>query len=174
MHQRKRKLLGPVLNERSTRAFEDAMSDQIDIFIQGLASSFEKQPPTPVNMTDRLMYLAMDIMGQFVFDYPLNLQTSLEYRSMADTTANYFLNVALQLPFLSKARISSFRHIRALLRGKSYRETLKKMIRNRLSQGSNAKHNLFFMTDTLRLSDDDETFIEEIRSEATFLISAGS
>ncbi|TRX98984.1 hypothetical protein FHL15_000326 [Xylaria flabelliformis] len=48
------------------------------------------------------------------------------------------------------------------------------MIRSRLAEGPNMKHNLFFMTDTLRVSDNDEVFIEEIRSEATFLLSAGS
>ncbi|KAJ8132390.1 hypothetical protein O1611_g1235 [Lasiodiplodia mahajangana] len=173
MHQRKRKLLGPVVNDRSTQAFTDAMIDQIDVFLKGLLSSC-KHSPTSVNITERLTYLTMDIMGQFVFGYALNLQTDTTYRFMTNTTANFFLNVALQLPFLSKLRISNFRKLRALLRGKSYRHTLQKMIRNRLNEGKDAKHNLLFMTDTLRVSDDDETFIEEIRSEATFFLSAGS
>ncbi|KAI1425931.1 cytochrome P450 [Xylaria sp. FL1777] len=173
MHQRKRKLLGPVVNDRSMRAFEAVMMDQIDVFLEGLFSACQ-QPATPVDMTERLDYLTMDIMGQFVFGYPLNLQKNVTYRFMTDTTANFFLNVALQLPFLSKARIFNFRRFRALLRGKSYRQVLQKMIRNRLAEGQDAKHNLLFMTDTLRVSDDDETFIEEIRSEATFFLSAGS
>ncbi|KAI0528345.1 cytochrome P450 [Xylaria digitata] len=173
MHQRKRKLLGPVVNDRSMRAFEAVMMSQIDVFIKGLFSACQ-QPSPPVNMTERLTYLTMDIMGQFVFGYPLNLQRDATYRFMTDTTANFFLNIALQLPFLSKARLSNFRRLRALLRGKSYRTTLQKMIRNRLAEGRDAKHNLLFMTDTLRVSDDEETFIEEIRSEATFFLSAGS
>ncbi|KAI0914297.1 cytochrome P450 [Ustulina deusta] len=173
MHQRKRKLLGPVVNDRSMRAFEAVMMDQIDVFLEGLFSACQK-PATPVNMTEKLEYLTMDIMGQFVFGYPLNLQTDVTYRFMTDTTANFFLNIALQLPFLSKARISNLRRLRTLLRGKGYRHVLQKMIRNRLAEGQDAKHNLLFMTDTLRVSDDDETFIEEIRSEATFFLSAGS
>ncbi|KAI0966681.1 cytochrome P450 [Xylaria arbuscula] len=172
MHQRKRKLLGPVVNDRSMRAFEAVMMDQIDVFLQRLSAC--QQSPTPVNMTERLDCLTMDIMGQFVFGYPLNLQTDNTYRFMTDTTANFFLNVALQLPFLSKLRLSNLRRLRALIRGKSYRHILQKMIRNRLAEGQDAKHNLLFMTDTLRVSDDDETFIEEIRSEATFFLSAGS
>ncbi|TGJ81219.1 hypothetical protein E0Z10_g7545 [Xylaria hypoxylon] len=173
MHQRKRKLLGPVVNDRSMREFEAVMMSQVDVFLEGLSSSCQ-QPSTPVNMTERLGYLTMDIMGQFVFGYPLNLQTDVTYRFMTDTTANFLLNIALQLPFLSKARISNFRRLRALLRGKSYRSTMQKMIRNRFAEGQDAKHNLLFMTDTLRVSDDEETFIEEIRSEATFFLSAGS
>ncbi|KAJ2998822.1 hypothetical protein NUW58_g206 [Xylaria curta] len=173
MHQRKRKLLGPVVNDQSTRAFADGMVDQIDVFLKGLLSSCQ-QPATPVNMTERLTYLTMDIMGQFVFGYPLCLQTDATHRFMTDSTANFFLNVALQLPFLSKCRISNFRWLRAVLRGKSYRHILHKMIRSRLAEGKNAKHNLLFMTDTLRVSDNDDTFIEEIRSEATFFLSAGS
>lgn len=173
MHQRKRKLLGPVVNDRSTQAFADDMIAQIDVFLKGLLSSCQ-QPTAPVNMTERLTYLTMDIMGQFVFGYPLKLQTESTYRFMTNTTANFFLNVALQLPFLSKVRISNFRRLRAVLRGKGYRHTLQKMIRRRLCEGQDAKHNLLFMTDTLRVADNDEMFIEEIRSEATFFLSAGS
>ncbi|KAI0485705.1 cytochrome P450 [Xylaria cf. heliscus] len=174
IHQRKRKLLGPVVNDRSTRAFEASMLGQIDVFIQGLLSSCQEQPTKPVDLTERFTYLATDIMGEFVFGYPLNLQTNETYRFMTDTTSSYFLNIALQLPFLSHIRISNLRPLRAFLRGKSYRSILQKMIRSRLAEGPDAKHNLFFMTDTLRVSDDDEVFIEEIRSEATFLLSAGS
>ncbi|KAI8947246.1 cytochrome P450 [Xylaria longipes] len=173
MHQRKRKLLGPIVNDRSTREFENTMISQIDVFLKGLMPS-SQHPATPVNMTEKFTYLAMDITAQFVFGYSLNLQTDPTYRFMTDTTPNFFLNIALQLPFLSKARISYFRRLRALLRGKSYRHTIQTMIRNRLAEGQDAKHNLLFMTDTLRVSEDDETFIEEIRSEATFFLSAGS
>ncbi|KAI1351017.1 cytochrome P450 [Xylaria sp. FL0043] len=174
MHQRKRKLLGPIVNDRSTRAFEASMHRQIDIFIQDLLSSGQKQPPALVNMSKRLTYLAIDIMGEFVFGYPLNLQMNETYRFIADTTSSYFFNIAFQLPFLAYLRVSSSQKLRRFLRGKRYRSILQKMIRSRLAAGPNAKHNLFFMTDTLRISDDDEVFIEEIRSEATFLLSAGS
>ncbi|RWA11491.1 hypothetical protein EKO27_g3605 [Xylaria grammica] len=173
MHQRKRKLLGPVLNDRSMRAFEGVMMDQIDTFLAGLSSACHPYS-IPVNMTERLSHLAMDIMGQFAFGYPLKLQTDATYRFMTDTTANLFLNVALQLPFISKVRLSNFRWLRSLLRGKSYLHILQKMIKTRLAKGQNEKHNLLFLTDTLRVSDDEETFIEEIESEATFFLTAGS
>ncbi|KAF2972343.1 hypothetical protein GQX73_g1252 [Xylaria multiplex] len=135
IHQRKRKLLGPIVNDRSTQAFETSMHRHIDVFIQDLLSLCQKKPTTPVNMSEKFTYLTIDIMGEFVFGYPLNLQKNETYR---------------------------------------YRSILRKMIQSRLAAGPNAKHNLFFMTDTLRVSDDDEMFIEEIRSEATFLLSAGS
>ncbi|KAI8952026.1 cytochrome P450 [Xylaria longipes] len=156
IHQKKRKLLGPVVNDRSMQAFEAFMHSQIDVFVQDLLSSCQKQPTTPVNMTEKFTYLTIDIMEN------------------SYTTSSYFLNIALQLPFLSHVRFSNFRLLRAFLRGKKYRSILQKMIRSRLAEGTNAKHTLFFMTDTLRVSDNDEVFIEEIRSEATFLLSAGS
>lgn len=164
--------MGPVLNGRSISAFEGVMIDQIDVFLKGIALSCE-QPGTPVNMTERLTNLAMDITGQFVFGFPLNLQSDETYRFMTDTTPNFFLNIAMQLPFLSKARVSTFRHLKTLLRGKDYRHLLHKMIRTRLAEGQDAKHNLLFMTDTLKFSDNDDAFIEEIQSEATFFLSAG-
>ncbi|KAI0160160.1 cytochrome P450 [Xylariaceae sp. FL1272] len=174
IHQRKRKLLGPVVNDRSTRAFESSMMKHIDIFLRDLMNSHSWQPNVAVDMTVKFTYLTIDIMGEFVFGYPLELQTNDTYRFMADTTASYFLNIAMQLPLLSRVHVSHFRSLRALLRGKEYRSVLRKMIKSRLSEGKDAKHKLFFMTDTLRILEDDELFIEEIRSEATFLLSAGS
>ncbi|KAI1307149.1 cytochrome P450 [Xylaria venustula] len=174
MHQKKRKLLGPTLNDRSIQTFEASMHRQIDIFIGDLLSLCQKQPTTSVNMSEKITHLTIDIMGDFVFGYPLNLQMNDTYRFMADTTSSYFFNIALQLPFLAHLRISNFRQLRKFLRGKRYRDILRRMIKSRLAAGPDAKHNLFFMTDTLRVSDDDEVFIEEIRSEATFLLSAGS
>ncbi|KAI0429507.1 cytochrome P450 [Xylaria sp. FL1042] len=147
MHQRKRKLCGPVLNDRAMRAFEAVMMNQIEVFLESLFLACQ-QPATP---------------------------TDTAYRFMIDPTANLFLNVGLQLPFLSKAAsLFNFPRLRTLLRGKSYCHTLQKMLKNRLTEGQDAKHNLLFLTDTLRVSDDDETFIEESLSEATFLLSAGS
>lgn len=128
-------------------------------------------------MTERLEYLTMDIMGHFVFGYPLRLQTESTFRFMTDKTPNFYLNIALQLPYFGNLHLPGFQYLRSfiryLVRGNSYRQTLKSMIRSRLNQGEKAKHKLFFMTDSLRISDDDDTFIEEIRSEATFLLSAG-
>ncbi|KAI0805846.1 cytochrome P450 [Xylaria sp. FL0064] len=173
MHQRKRKLCSPVLNDRAMRAFEVAMMSQIEIFLEGLFSACQ-QPATPVNMSEKLQHLTMDVAAHLVFGYPLNLQTDGAYRFMTDTTATFCLNIAPQLSFLSKARLFYFRRLRTLLRGKSYHHTLQKMIRNRLAKAQDAKHNMLFMTDTLRISDDDDTFVEECLSEGTFLLSAGS
>ncbi|KAI4860672.1 cytochrome P450 [Hypoxylon rubiginosum] len=174
LHQKKRKLLGPVVNDRSIRTFEPTMIDQIDIFIRQLLLSCQKEPLAPINMTKRFSYLTMDIMGYFVFGYPLDLQTEATNRFMIDATPNFFLNVALQLPVLGSIRLSNYRYLRVLLRGSKYRNTLRKMIRNRLAEGEDVKSSLLFMTDSLRVSENDDIFIEEIRSEATFLLSAGS
>ncbi|KAI0835898.1 cytochrome P450 [Hypoxylon sp. FL0890] len=174
IHRKKRKLLGPIVNDRAVRAFEPLMADQIDIFLLQLLRSYQKDPSMPINMTDRFSHLAMDIMGYFVFEYPLNLQSEPSHRFMTDSTSNFFLNIALQLPCLSNIRKSNFRYLRVLLRGGNYRRTLKKMIRSRLAQGRHVKQDLLFMTDTMRVSEDDDTFIEEIGSEATFFLSAGS
>ncbi|KAI1117374.1 cytochrome P450 [Nemania sp. NC0429] len=173
MHQTKRKLLGPLLSDRSIRAFEGAMIDQIDVFLKGLSLSCE-QPGTPVNMTERLTYLTVDITGQFVFGFPLSLQTEESYRFMIDKTPNFFLNIALQLPFMAGARVTHFKPLRALLRGKGYRHLLHQMIRSHLAKGQDGKRNLPFMTDTLEVSANDEAFIDEILTEATFILTAGS
>ncbi|KAI1210084.1 cytochrome P450 [Annulohypoxylon truncatum] len=174
MHQKKRKLLGPVVGNRSLQAFEPTMIDQVDIFLRNLLLSCQDNSSTPVNMTERFSYLTMDIMSHFVFGYPLNLQSETVHRFMTRSTPNIFLNVALQLPFLSKIPVSYFRHIRALLRGSQYHNTQTKMIKARLAKSSHAKQDLLYMSDTLQIPEDDNTFIEEARSEATFILLAGS
>lgn len=174
MHQRKRKLVSQVLNERSMRRFEPIMIAQVDIFLRQLLLSCGPGAPSSVNMTTRFRYLTLDIMGHLAFSYPLNLQTDTTYRAMANTTTNYFLNIAMQLPFLSQLRILSLQSLRTLLRGEGYIQALESMVKSCLAQGQHTKHDLLFLSDTLKISEDDATWMREIRSESIFLLTAGS
>ncbi|KAI0011597.1 cytochrome P450 [Xylariaceae sp. FL0662B] len=173
-HQRRRKLMGVALNDRSTREFEPTMINRIDTFIHQLLLSCRQEPAATINMTERIGYLTMDIIGYFIFGYSLNLQTELTNRHMTNNSPNLFLNLALQYPFLGNIRFLKHRYLRFLLRGSPYSRTLGQMIRHCLAQGWRSKDDLIFMTDRLQVPEDDDEFVEEIRSEATFLLSAGS
>ncbi|KAI1488496.1 cytochrome P450 [Biscogniauxia mediterranea] len=175
LHQKKRRLCAPVVNERAIRAFEPILVDQINILIQQLLSSCRDGSADPVNMTERFKYLTLDIMSRFAFAYPLNLQTEDTYRRITNNTmANFCLNVGLQLPSLANIQTPALRYIRVLIRGNGYLDILEKMIRNRLSEGPHAKQDLLYMTDSSTVSEDDAITIAEIRSEAIFFITAGS
>lgn len=169
-HRRKRKLVGQVVNERSLRALEPIITRQVDIFIQQL--SLPKGSGS-FNMTKMFKYLTMDIMGQIAFSYPFNLQTDPTHRHITETNSNYLLNIAMQLPFVVTFRFLTFRTLRALIRGKGYFNVLETAMKHRFSQSDQGKQDLLYMTDTMRVSDDDKTSIEQMRNEATFFLSAG-
>lgn len=172
IHQAKRKLVGQVVNERSLRALEPIINSQIDIFIQQLS---KPRDSGPFNMTKMFRYLTMDIMGHIAFSYPLNLQTDPTHRYITDTAnANYLLNIAMQLPFLVTFRVLTFSFLRAFIRGKGYLKVLETAMRHRISQSYQGKHDLLYMTDTMRVLDDDKASMEEMRNEAIFFLSAGS
>lgn len=175
LHQRKRKVMSQVLNERSLRKFEPTMIAQVNVFLRQLLLSCETGGTKSVNMTAQCRYLTMDIMGHLVFSYPLNLQTHNTYRAMAtNTTANYLLNIAVQLPFLSQLRILMSGPLRSWIRGGGYLQALEKMFKSCLAQGQHVKRDLQFLSDTSRVSEDDNIFMGDIRSETIFFLSAGS
>ena len=82
-HRRKRKLIAPVVSERSMRAFEPIMSEQVDIFLKQLLQS--SQGGDHVNMTLRCERLAVDIIGQLAFGFPLKTQTDRTNQSLHDS-----------------------------------------------------------------------------------------
>ncbi|OTA92489.1 hypothetical protein M434DRAFT_396371 [Hypoxylon sp. CO27-5] len=176
IHQKKRRLVGQPLSDKSLRAFEPVMIGQIDIFIQQLLRSCRTKgrDAVPINMTNQSKYLTMDVMGYLAFGYPLNLQTEATNRVMAHSTANFFFNIGLQLPFLGSFRVWTLRSLRSLIRGKRYLQSLEKVIIQRLAEGQHVKHDLLFMSDSLRVSEDNQVWLDEIRSEAIWFLIAGS
>lgn len=158
------------------RAFEPVMIRQIDIFIQQLLRSNEEVNPgaTPINMTQQSKYLTVDVMGYLAFGYPLNLQTEATNRTMALSQANFYFNIAMQLPFLGAFRVRTLRSLRSFIRGKRYLQSLEKVMVHRLSEGQHVKHDLLFMSDQLKVPEDNQAWLDETRSEAIWFLIAGS
>ncbi|KAI0411865.1 cytochrome P450 [Xylaria grammica] len=173
LHQTKRKLVGKVVNETSLRGIEPIIHSQIDIFIEQLSLS---KGSGSFNMTKMFKYLTNDIMGHVAFSYPFDLQTDATHGYyIADTSkANYLFNIAIQLPALAIFNAPLFLPLRTLIRGKGYLKILETAIRHRISHDPQGKQDLLYMTDTMRVSDDDETSMTEIENEAVFFLSAGS
>ncbi|CAJ2502463.1 Uu.00g098570.m01.CDS01 [Anthostomella pinea] len=173
LHQRKRNLVSRVLNERSMRSFEPIMQHQVNILVQQLRRSCDGSQPRPVNMTERLKYLAMDIMGQLAFSFPLKLQTETTHRSVVASKAHFYLNLGMQLPFLGTLSLVRLPFLRSQFRGGSYFKSLETMLRSRIA-GRDNKQDLLYLTDRLSVSEDDEVLLREMESEAVFFLSAGS
>lgn len=79
-HSIKRRLVGQAVNEKAMREFEPTMTEQIDVFLGQIQEA--SKTSTPLDMTDHLKRLGMDIVGLLAFGFPLNLQTDPTYRFM--------------------------------------------------------------------------------------------
>lgn len=169
-------MIGQVVSERSMKAFEHTMMEEIDTFIRQIFLSTQADTRTPINMTDRCKWLGMDIVGHLSFAYPLNLQTDPTYRFIIESaaTANYFLNINMQMPSLAMFRAELFIYLRAVMRGKSYLRTIQKMIKARLAKDKHAEHDFYsFVSEGMAISKDQSIWTSEIWSEAIFFLTAG-
>ncbi|TGJ85499.1 hypothetical protein E0Z10_g3255 [Xylaria hypoxylon] len=169
-------MVGQVVSERSMKAFEPIMLEEIDTFIRQIFLSTLAHPGTPINMAERCKWLGIDIVGQLSFAYPLNLQTNSTYRFIIDSaaTANYFLNINMQMPSLAVFRPELFIYLRAVLRGKSYLRTIEKMIKARLAKDRHAEHDFYsIVSEEMAISKDQSIWTSEIWSEAIFFLTAG-
>ncbi|KAF2966245.1 hypothetical protein GQX73_g7356 [Xylaria multiplex] len=175
VHRLKRKLVGQIVTERSIRAFEPILSEQVDIFVKQLAVSYHAEPDVPVNMSERSKYLGLDISGYLGFGYALNLQTSHIHRYLvrAMMIGSWRLNMYMQFPALRKLKLEILFYALALIQGKSFLQTLSKMIQARLAKDKNAEHDLYsFMVDALEAPEEERITASEIWTEGIFFLPA--
>lgn len=132
------------------RLFEPTMLAQVDIFIEQLFAS--SKSGVTINVTERTKFLSLDIVGHLAFGYDLKLQTDPTNRHMVGTLkgGNYRLNISMQYPLLAKLHLEVIVYILMLMKKDSYLGLLDRMIKTRLGQEKNAKHDLYSIVSTLR------------------------
>jgi cytochrome P450 len=110
-HRVKRKIVNQVLNERSMHIFEPTMVEQIDMFINLLCVASKSSEP--VNMTDRLEYLACDIVSLLSFGQCMKLQTDPANRFLVTGMyfGNYYTNIRPQFYRLQEMRLDYLLHL---------------------------------------------------------------
>lgn len=175
-HRVKRKLIGQVVSERSMRIFEPSMTEQIDIFIQQLVSSTQGSTPShPLNLTPMLKSLGLDVVCLLAFGYRLNTQTSETNHHVRDgiRAVNYFQNTQMQFPLLKRLRVNQILHLftNARQRRLKYQQTIEHLVRSRLAEDKNAKHDLYSIAASA--VDAQEIRTSEIWAEALFFFLAG-
>ncbi|KAH9908627.1 cytochrome P450 [Xylariomycetidae sp. FL2044] len=172
LHRQKRKLVGQAVNERSMRAFEPTMREQVDVLIQTIARS----QGHPMDMKRPCNYLGMDVVNKLSFGFTLNSQTDEKYRFLADEMApgNRRLNVYMQIPTIAKYRLqTAFNLIWYKSREKVWR-LLELMIKNRMSQDQHARHDLYsFVADALKAEQSKNLRMQDLWMEAILFTVAG-
>ncbi|KAI1272216.1 benzoate 4-monooxygenase cytochrome P450 [Xylaria sp. FL0933] len=175
IHRIKRQLVGRISTDRSIRTFEPKLSQQVDIFVRQLLSSCQKDPSALINMSERSKYLGLDIAAYLGFGYALNLQIDSTYRYLVDAMmiGSWRLNMYMQFPALRKLRLEILFYLLAIIKGKSFLQTLSKMIQSRLAKDTNAEHDLYsFMADALEAPQEDRITASEIWTEGIFFLPA--
>ncbi|KAI0391355.1 cytochrome P450 [Xylariaceae sp. FL0594] len=99
-HRLKRKLVSPVVTERSMRLFEPTMTAQADIFLKSLLAA----AGGPVDLKERVQWLMFDIISFLSFGYAMNLQTSAANRFLPRAIYRdmFRFNVTMQLAWLPR------------------------------------------------------------------------
>ncbi|KAK8034001.1 hypothetical protein PG993_008996 [Apiospora rasikravindrae] len=171
-HREKRKLIGHAISDKSLRAFEPTLIEQVDIFIHQLLTASRQS--SPVELSDRSKQLGMDIVGFLAFGYPLKMLTSTEnHFLMRGLKVGTFQNNAfMQWPLLKKLGLH---HLMVCLGKKQrmqYLRSLQNMISTRVAQGRHAKRDLFSFAADYVGDSENEIGTSELFGEALFFFPA--
>lgn len=82
LHRKKRKTVGPAISERVMRFFEPEMSQEVQVFLELLLKSSQKNEV--VDMTPRCERLGVDVVGRLAFGFELKSQREPTHRHVAE------------------------------------------------------------------------------------------
>lgn len=156
------------------RDFEPTMMKQIDIFIEQIREA-SQTATTPVDMSEWIKRLGMDIVGLLAFGFPLNMQTESTYRFMNKglNVGGYRANCFMQFPLIKKFGVEHLLAFASRGQRANYVQMMQRMIGTRLSEDKHARHDLYsVVADHL----DDPTngiTTSQLWSEALFFFPAG-
>ncbi|OTB05175.1 hypothetical protein M426DRAFT_140399 [Hypoxylon sp. CI-4A] len=172
LHRSKRKMIAPALSERAVKAFEPSMEDHTTVYLKQILEA--SQSSQPINMTDSIKYLTLDIVTKLSFGYSLDTQTSEENRFVPKALAFglYRGNIWHHVFFLSRLWVYSV-FDRMLGSREKYSRLLASMIRSRVARGSNGERDFYSFISELG-EDTEKVRKGELWWEAHFLVVAGS
>jgi cytochrome P450 len=174
LHRIKRRMISKALSEQKMRQFEPVLLQHIDIFLKQLLIS--SQAAEPANMSTRCKRLGVDIFARFGFGYPLNTQTDETNRFVLPGLlgGSYKANVYMQAPMMRWFGLEFFFPRLYALRMRYY-FVLKRMVKERLALGKQAREDLFsYVMDAKDPETGTKINLGELVSEATFFFPAGA
>jgi cytochrome P450 len=149
------------------------MVEQVDLFIKLLLMS--SKDSTPVNVTERVTYLACDLIALLSLGFPLKLQTEPTYRFMVPGmfSVNHLANTRMQWFRLHQLRLVSLLNFFTNDALERYMRLMEKMITTRLSEDKNARHDLFSIMSNASI-EGGNIGVSEILTEAISFFPAGT
>ncbi|KAH9904867.1 cytochrome P450 [Xylariomycetidae sp. FL2044] len=100
-YRAKRRMVGQAVTDKSMRAFEPIMTEQIDVFLEQLRT------PGPVNLTTACKRLTLDVATLLAFGTPVHLQTQPKNRIMLSGLAwrTFHVYLYMQIPLILNLRL---------------------------------------------------------------------
>jgi cytochrome P450 len=172
LHRKKRKIIAPVLSERSMLVFEPVMSQQIDVSLLHLLQS--SQQKEIVNISPWCERLGVDVVGQLAFGYPLNTQSDPTHRAIVEGIKARGARSSLYY-FWERIRILDpiFERVRGRQSTEGFYASLKTMIGARMSIPKDAKHDFFALATGEIAPGVPGLISKDLWAEAVFFIAAG-
>lgn len=171
MHRQKRQMVGQAVSERSMRAFEPTMAEQIETCLKQIGESVSAT--RPVDMTAKSRQLGLDVVGQLAFGYDLRMQTEDENRFVmhAMTISGYRGNILHQFPsWLASLYNDDITDIIFGNARQRYWRLLQGIISSRVAQEKHAKQDFYsFVADSVQ----DTSRGGDLWFEALFFMVAG-
>lgn len=172
-HSIKRRLIGHAINEKAMRDFEPTITKQVHVFLDQIKEA--SQTATPVDMSERIKRLGMDIVGLLAFGFPLNMQTDPTYRFMNRglNVGGYRAHCFMQFPLIKNFGFENLLAFASRGQRAKYVQMMQRMISTRLSEDKHARHDLYsVVADRLDIPADGIT-TGQLWSEALFFFPAG-
>jgi len=169
--QRKRRMIGMPLAERSLRNFGPTISGEISIFLEAIRDASETGEP--LDMSERCSWLAGDIVGQMAFGYKLKQQTEVTNRWLQPgmTMSSFRINTYMQAPVYFKLE-PMLKFLLQKVRAR-YVKIIRAMIDERIAMKKDAIPDLYsHVVD--HMGGEDGLDWDELWAEALLFILAGS
>ncbi|KAI1176127.1 cytochrome P450 [Nemania sp. FL0916] len=141
LHRAKRKIVSQPFSERAMKSFMPALLPHVDVCLKQLLESAGK----PVDMTQQMSYLAVDVVGQLALGYDLRTQTSAENRFFprALTVSFFVSNISLHLPPFHKVHTNRVFDYLLWETRERFTRLLERMVGARLALPTHAVPDLF-------------------------------
>lgn len=154
------------------KSFEPTIEDNITVYLKQILKA--SRTSQPVNMSERVKYLALDIVTRLSFGYPLDTQTKEENRFVSKALAFglYRGNIWHHVYFLSRLWVYRVFDWIFFESREKYSRLLDKMIRSRVARGPNGERDFYSFISELG-TDPDNVRKGELWWEAHFLVVAG-
>lgn len=112
VHRPRRQLVGATLTDRAMRKFEPTMAAEVDVFIKQILKSTQGSNKL-VNASELCRRLAVDVIGQLSFVYPLKTMTEPTCRFLQEgfSAGNAHNNVMFQFPRINSRILTYPMHL---------------------------------------------------------------